>query len=165
MRGRFIALVLYQGFPWYDEQMLKDETIATLASGGLNIVRLGAMWTGFEPEKGQINQSYVDILKVNQPGNLLGPEMMLVKVVLVTFIPSVARLFYLALLGCCLTTVLRALFPALSGHFKLKRLMRMSDIIHLLARGFLQMGSRSLHSSCDGTKQPALLAYFTVDNK
>ena len=78
MRGRFIALVLYQGFPWYDEQMLKDETIATLASGGFNIVRLGAMWTGFEPEKGQINQSYVDILKVNQTGNLLGPELILV---------------------------------------------------------------------------------------
>ena len=39
--------------------------INTLASGGFNVVRLGTMWTGFEPEKGQINQSYVDILKVS----------------------------------------------------------------------------------------------------
>lgn len=52
-----------KAFPWYDVQMLDDERIATMASGGFNVVRLGAMWTGFEPEKGQINQSYVDILK------------------------------------------------------------------------------------------------------
>ena len=45
--------------------MLDDERIATMASGGFNVVRLGAMWTGFEPEKGQINQSYVDILKAS----------------------------------------------------------------------------------------------------
>ena len=44
--------------------MLADSRIATIAQGGFNIVRLGAMWTGFEPEKGQINQTFVDILKV-----------------------------------------------------------------------------------------------------
>ena len=54
---------IHKAFPWYDVQMLDDERIATMASGGFNVVRLGAMWTGFEPEKGQINQTYVDILK------------------------------------------------------------------------------------------------------
>jgi hypothetical protein len=39
--------------------------------GGFNLIRLGAMWTGFEPEKGQIKQTYVDILKVNLYGYLL----------------------------------------------------------------------------------------------
>ena len=53
-----------KAFPWYDPRMLEDETIATLASGGFNVVRLGAMWTGFEPEKGQFNETYRDILKV-----------------------------------------------------------------------------------------------------
>ena len=53
-----------KAFPWYDSSMLEDERIATLASGGFNVVRLGAMWTGFEPEKGQFNETYRDILKV-----------------------------------------------------------------------------------------------------
>ena len=51
--------------------MLDDERIATMASGGFNVVRLGAMWTGFEPEKGQINQSYVDILKASAGASTL----------------------------------------------------------------------------------------------
>ena len=45
--------------------MLDDERIATMASGGFNVVRLGTMWTGIEPGKGQINQTYVDILKAS----------------------------------------------------------------------------------------------------
>ena len=44
--------------------MLEDSKIATIAQGGFNVVRLGVMWTGVEPEKGQINQTYVDTLKV-----------------------------------------------------------------------------------------------------
>ena len=44
--------------------MLDDARIATIAQGGFNVVRLGVMWTGVEPEKGQINHTYVDILKV-----------------------------------------------------------------------------------------------------
>ena len=35
-----------------------------MAEGGFNVVRYGAMWAGLEPEEGQINETYVDILKV-----------------------------------------------------------------------------------------------------
>ena len=44
--------------------MLDEARIANLAKGGFNVVRYGSMWTGFEPEEGQINETYVDILKV-----------------------------------------------------------------------------------------------------
>ena len=44
--------------------MLEESRIANLAKGGFNVVRYGSMWTGFEPEEGQINETYVDILKV-----------------------------------------------------------------------------------------------------
>jgi len=30
---------------------------------GFNAVRLGVEWPGFEPEQGQINQSYLDTIK------------------------------------------------------------------------------------------------------
>ena len=44
--------------------MLDEGRIANLAKGGFNVVRYGSMWTGFEPAEGQINETYVDILKV-----------------------------------------------------------------------------------------------------
>ena len=53
-----------KGFPWYDPEMLEEGRIANLAKGGFNVVRYGSMWTGFEPAEGQINDTYVDILKV-----------------------------------------------------------------------------------------------------
>ena len=54
-----------KGFPWYDSDMLDDERIATMVSGGFNVVRYGSMWAGYEPEEGQMNETYVDILKVS----------------------------------------------------------------------------------------------------
>ena len=54
-----------KGFPWHDDEMLDGGRIASMAEGGFNVVRYGAMWAGFEPEEeGQINETYVDILKV-----------------------------------------------------------------------------------------------------
>jgi hypothetical protein len=74
--GRFVddlgRIRLFRGlnfvekqFPWYDKRMLDASLIEVLAKeGGFNLVRLGVMWSGIEPEKEQINESYVDILKV-----------------------------------------------------------------------------------------------------
>lgn len=63
-------VVLFRGinsvikhFPWYDPAMLDPYRHAELAQSGFNVVRLGAMWTGVEPIEGQINQTYIDVLK------------------------------------------------------------------------------------------------------
>ena len=54
------------GFPWYDTKLLDPKRQATLAEAGFNVVRLGAMWAGVQPETGgnTVNQTYIDILKV-----------------------------------------------------------------------------------------------------
>ena len=65
---RNIFLGFCAGFPWYDPKMLDPKRQSTLAEAGFNVVRLGAMWTGVQPEQGgdQVNQTYVDILKVEK---------------------------------------------------------------------------------------------------
>ena len=50
-------------FPWYDENMLDPERHRQLGEWGFNAIRLGAMWSGVEPEQGQINETYIDVLK------------------------------------------------------------------------------------------------------
>ena len=50
-------------FPWYDPQMLDSERHRQLGEWGFNAIRLGAMWSGVEPEQGHINETYIDILK------------------------------------------------------------------------------------------------------
>ena len=51
-------------FPWLPDSTnvnLKNETqLALLKKWGFNSVRLGFMWTGLYPEKGKINQTYVN---------------------------------------------------------------------------------------------------------
>ena len=50
-------------FPWYPEEMLNDTKLDDLKEFGLNIVRLGIMWTGTEPIEGQFNETYIDIVQ------------------------------------------------------------------------------------------------------
>ena len=52
-----------KAFPWYEPQVLNPQRIKDTADFGFNVIRLGAMWAGVEPEEGKINQTYVDILK------------------------------------------------------------------------------------------------------
>merc|ERR1719481_1515601 len=50
-------------FPWYDPRLLDPERQQQLGDWGFNNVRLGAMWSGVEPVEGQINETYIGILK------------------------------------------------------------------------------------------------------
>ena len=43
--------------------MLDSERHRQLGEWGFNAIRLGAMWSGVEPEQGHINETYIDILK------------------------------------------------------------------------------------------------------
>ena len=39
-----------KGFPWYFDWMLNDTILDDMQRFGFNVVRLGSMWTGAEPE-------------------------------------------------------------------------------------------------------------------
>ena len=52
-----------KSFPWYESRILDQQRIQDTADFGFNVIRLGAMWAGVEPEEGKINQTYVEILK------------------------------------------------------------------------------------------------------
>merc|ERR550532_969856 len=53
-----------KGFPWFDPKMRSPERHQQMADWGFTAVRLGAMWTGFEPEEeGHFNETYVEILQ------------------------------------------------------------------------------------------------------
>ena len=39
-----------KGFPWYFDWMLNDMILDDMQRFGFNVVRLGSMWTGVEPE-------------------------------------------------------------------------------------------------------------------
>ncbi len=49
----------------YDPHLLLPERQDQLRELGFNVVRLGAMWTGVEPRRGQRNMTYVNVLKVS----------------------------------------------------------------------------------------------------
>ncbi|XP_064646711.1 endoglycoceramidase-like [Lineus longissimus] len=49
--------------PWYDDNILNETQLAIFKQMGFNAVRLGAMWTGFEPSKDQFNATYIIILQ------------------------------------------------------------------------------------------------------
>ena len=49
-------------FPWYDTKMLDPERHKQMGEWGFNAVRLGTMWSGVEPEQGQV---VVNILGFN----------------------------------------------------------------------------------------------------
>jgi len=48
--------------PWYPEYFTEDTRLEDLKSFGMNIVRLGSMWSGVEPEEGKHNATYMAIL-------------------------------------------------------------------------------------------------------
>ena len=50
---------VYKGFPWYWDYLLDDTRLDDLADFGLNVVRLGSMWTGAEPVEGVWNETYI----------------------------------------------------------------------------------------------------------
>lgn len=61
--------VVVKGHPWIPEtehfdvqNSFSDFDMQTLQELGLNGIRLGAMWPGAEPERGQYNMTYIDAL-------------------------------------------------------------------------------------------------------
>ncbi|KAG0618715.1 hypothetical protein M758_4G087200 [Ceratodon purpureus] len=62
--------VVMKASPWHPttdmfdpELSFADADIAMLRSWGLNVVRLGVMWPGVEPQRGQVNQTYLEIMQ------------------------------------------------------------------------------------------------------
>jgi hypothetical protein len=52
-------------------QNFKLQHWSQIAELGFNVVRLGAMWTGVEPEEDNFNKTYLDIIEVwSQPFDL-----------------------------------------------------------------------------------------------
>ena len=45
--------------------MLNEKHLGELEDWGFNLVRLGSMWSGMEPEEGAYDQGYIDILEVS----------------------------------------------------------------------------------------------------
>lgn len=50
-------------FPWYPEYFLDDTHMDDLAALGMNVVRLGTMWSGVEPAEGYLNETYLDVIQ------------------------------------------------------------------------------------------------------
>ena len=50
--------------PWYIDQMYQsDDTAEHMQRLGFNVVRLGFMWSGYNPAPGVFNQTYIDVIK------------------------------------------------------------------------------------------------------
>jgi endoglycosylceramidase len=47
--------------PWYPEQLLNEDQIDQIAKLGFNTIRLGFLWNGAEPKKGEYNMTYYKI--------------------------------------------------------------------------------------------------------
>lgn len=58
-----------KGPPWYDTKLLDEERQRDLAQVlGFNVIRLGTMWTGVQPEATDIvNDTYINTLQVIPP--------------------------------------------------------------------------------------------------
>ncbi|KAI0207127.1 Endoglycoceramidase [Lamellibrachia satsuma] len=52
-----------KGFPWYPGELLNHTKLRLYRSWGFNVVRLGTMWAGVEPERGRLNYTYISQLK------------------------------------------------------------------------------------------------------
>ena len=50
-------------YPWYFPYLLNDTRLDDLEEFGMNIIRLGTMWSGVEPAPGVINETYLGILE------------------------------------------------------------------------------------------------------
>ena len=54
---------VYKAFPWYFDYLFNDTRLDDLADFGLNVVRLGSMWSGAEPVEGMWNETYIGRMK------------------------------------------------------------------------------------------------------
>ena len=53
-----------KAFPWYFEDMVRsDDEFQLMKNMGFNVMRLGFMWSGYNPAEGVFNQSYIDNIK------------------------------------------------------------------------------------------------------
>lgn len=52
-----------KGVPWYTEEMRNETKLSLYKAWGFNVVRLGCMWSGFEPTEGWYNETYISIMK------------------------------------------------------------------------------------------------------
>ncbi|TGZ69808.1 hypothetical protein CRM22_003531 [Opisthorchis felineus] len=46
--------------PWYDKQLLNHSRLRLYRQWGLNVIRLGVMWSGVMPNKSKIDHNYLD---------------------------------------------------------------------------------------------------------
>ncbi|KAF5401387.1 Glycoside hydrolase subgroup catalytic core [Paragonimus heterotremus] len=53
-----------KGPPWYPEQMLNRTQLKMFQSWGINVVRLGVMWTGVMPRKNKVDSNYMKKLEL-----------------------------------------------------------------------------------------------------
>ena len=49
--------------PWVPTDMLRPEYLANLSLWGFNVMRLGIMWAGVEPQEGRFNLTYIETMK------------------------------------------------------------------------------------------------------
>ena len=52
-----------KGFPWYTAEMLNETKLQFYKDCGFNVVRLGCMWSGFEPEEGRYNTTHIRMMR------------------------------------------------------------------------------------------------------
>jgi endoglycosylceramidase len=52
-----------RGPTWFDYQILNETRLKIFKDWGFNFVRLGTMWSGIEPKKGQFNETHLALLK------------------------------------------------------------------------------------------------------
>ncbi|XP_023335293.1 uncharacterized protein LOC111706602 isoform X2 [Eurytemora carolleeae] len=50
--------------PWYPEKLLDEKYARDMGEWGLNVVRLGTMWSGVEPTEGVYDETYLDKLEI-----------------------------------------------------------------------------------------------------
>jgi len=53
-----------KGFPWYFTDMLDSGEMQLMQDIGFNVIRLGYMWTGYNPQPDTWNETYVDQTKI-----------------------------------------------------------------------------------------------------
>eukprot|EP00756_Hemistasia_phaeocysticola_P023153 Hpha_TRINITY_DN15873_c1_g6::TRINITY_DN15873_c1_g6_i1::g.189793::m.189793/K05991/E3.2.1.123; endoglycosylceramidase len=51
---------VHKGEPWYPGWLLNETLVQEISSWGFNAIRVGWMFSGFEPAEGQFNESYVE---------------------------------------------------------------------------------------------------------
>ena len=52
-----------KSYPWYDEQIFNETKLKLYQEWGFNAVRLGMMWKGYETEKNNYNETYIDTVQ------------------------------------------------------------------------------------------------------